>query len=77
MAIVSEASGNGGGQVGAGVEVQLSSTTRQVADVHGSATPAFVGERVTDIALSHNYIGRRNDPSSTSTLGTADWAKIP
>ena len=77
MSIVVELSGNGGGAVGAAAENQLSGTTRQVADVHGSVTPAFVGEKVTDIALSQNYIGRRNDPSDVGALGTADWAKIP
>jgi hypothetical protein len=75
MAIVVDLSGNS--PAGSGPDNQLSGTTRQVSDVHGSSTPAFVGERVTDIALSDNYIGRRNDPSSTTTLGTADWAKLP
>jgi hypothetical protein len=77
MAIVTELSGNGGGPVGSGPENQYASTTRQLADVHGTATPAFVGEVVTDIALSDNYIGRRNDPSSTAALAIADWAKLP
>lgn len=76
MAIVAESSGNGGGPMGSGPEDRLSSVTRVVAAVHGTATPAFIGEIVTDIAADQNYVGKRaTGVLDTATLGTSDWAK--
>lgn len=68
MATVTELSGNGGGTVGAGPENKLSAPNRTVAAVHGTATPAYVGEIVTDIAADQNYVG-------TGTSANTDWAK--
>jgi hypothetical protein len=68
MATVTESSGNGGGTVGAGPEKKLSSANRTVAAVHGTATPGYVGEIVTDIAADQNYVG-------TGTSANTDWAK--
>jgi len=68
MATVAEASGNGGGATGAGPENKLSATNRTVAAVHGTATPGYVGEIVTDIDADQNYVG-------TGTAANTDWAK--
>ena len=57
MATVTELSGNGGGITGAGPENKLSSTTRTVTAVHGTITPDFVGEVVTDVTADQNYVG--------------------
>ena len=73
MATVVEASGNGGGRIGSGAENHLSSPNRTVAAVHGTATPAYIGEIVTDVAADQNYVGFR--ASGTSALGTSDWKK--
>ncbi len=76
MAIVAEASGNGGGANGSGPENKLSSVNRTVAAVHGTATPTYIGEIVTDIAADQNYVGKRADGVlNTDALGTSDWAK--
>lgn len=66
MATVVDKSGNA--PHGAVAENKLSAPTRTVAAVHGSITPAFVGEIVTDIAADQNYVG-------TGVSGTSDWAK--
>ena len=71
MAIVQEASGNG--PIGAGVDNKLTGSNRSVAAGHGTATPEYVGEIVTDLSNDTNMIARREDPTSTSALGTSDW----
>jgi hypothetical protein len=68
MATVTELSGNGGGAVGAGPENKLTGVNRTVAAVHGTITPAYVGEVVTDIAADQNYVG-------TGTSANTEWAK--
>jgi hypothetical protein len=76
MAVVAEASGNGGGAVGAGPEQKLGHVNRTVSAVHGSATPEYIGEIVTDVAADQNYVGKRADGDfNTDALGTSDWAK--
>ena len=76
MAVIAESSGNGGGRHGFGPEDKLSSVNRTVAAVHGTATPAYIGEIVTDVAADQNYVGKRADGTlNTDTLGTSDWAK--
>lgn len=66
MATVKELSGNGGGAVGSGPENKLSSVNRTVAAVHGTATPNYVGEIVTDVT-DQNYV-------ATGTSANTDWA---
>ena len=66
MATVAETSGNGGGTVGSGPENKLSSVYRTVAAVHGTATPNYVGEIVSDVT-DQNYVG-------TGTDANTDWA---
>ncbi len=68
MATIAEASGNGGGINGSGPENKLSSATRTVAAAHGTETPGFVGEIVTDVAADQNYVG-------TGTAANTNWAK--
>ena len=76
MAIVADSSGNGGGIVGFGAEQKLSSVNRTVAAVHGTATPEYIGEIVTDVTADQNYVGKRADGVlNTDTLDTSDWAK--
>ena len=76
MAIVADSSGNGGGVVGFDAEKKLSSVNRTVAEVHGTATPAYIGEIVTDVAADQNYVGKRADGDmNTDALTTSDWAK--
>tara|TARA_B100000131_G_scaffold306302_1_gene333226 strand:+ start:2038 stop:2256 length:219 start_codon:yes stop_codon:yes gene_type:complete len=67
MATVIEASGNGGGTTGYGIEKKYSATNRSVADVSGTITPNYVGERVTDVTGHQNYV-------ATGTSGNTDWA---
>ena len=68
MAIVADASGNGGGKTGSGPENKLSSITRIATAVYGTLTPAFVGEIATDTTADQNYVG-------TGTSANTDWAK--
>jgi hypothetical protein len=76
MAIVEEASGNGGGTTGAGPENSFASVSRVIAAAHGTDTPNFIGEIVTDIAADQNYVCKRADGDlNTDTLANTDWAK--
>lgn len=75
MAIVTDASGNGGGATGAGPEDQLDSVSVVASAIHGTTTPSFVGQKATDITADQNYIARRVDPTSTVALANTDWAK--
>jgi len=75
MSIVAEASGNGGGAVGAGPENKLSSVNRIVATVIANAVPSFIGEIATDVASDVNYVAKRADGDmNTDALTNADWA---
>lgn len=66
MATVIDRSGNQ--PIGPGnVDRKLSSVNRTVAVVHGTATPAYVGEIVSDVAADVNYRG-------TGTAANTDWA---
>ena len=69
MAVVADLSGNSGPAPG-NVDRKYSSVNRTVAVVHGTATPQYVGELVTDIAADCNYRG-------TGTAANTDWAMEP
>ena len=69
MAIVADLSGNSGPAPG-NVDRKLSSVNRTVAAVHGTATPQYVGEIVSDVAADVNYRG-------TGTAANTDWAVEP
>jgi hypothetical protein len=76
MAIVAELSGNGVGNLGNTIDNKLGHVSRIVGAVHGSITPSYIGEIVTDIAADQNYVGKRADGDfDTDTLSTSDWAK--
>jgi hypothetical protein len=76
MALVSEVGGNGGGKTGAGPDIGLASVNRVLAAVHGTETPEYIGEIVTDIAADQNYVGKRADGDlNADALGNTDWAK--
>ena len=66
MATVSDVSGNSGPAPG-NTDRKLSSVNRTVAAAHGTATPAYVGEIVSDVAADANYVG-------TGTANNTDWA---
>ena len=69
MATVTDRSGNS--PVGPGnTDRKLSSVNRTVAAVHGTATPQYVGEIVSDVAADVNYRG-------TGTAANTDWAVEP
>ena len=74
MAIVAEASGNGGGTTGSGPENKLSSVNRGAATVIANLTPSYIGERAHDVASDRNYVAKRVDGDfNTDTLTTSDW----
>ena len=75
MAIVSEASGNGGGTTGAGPDKRFSSVNRVAATVIANLVPAYIGEIATDVASDKNYRGKRaNGVEDATALTNADWA---
>ena len=63
MATVSDVSGNNSRFP---LDKKLSSVNRAVAAVHGTITPAYVGEIVTDTTADVNYRG-------TGTSANTDW----
>mgnify|MGYP003145827197 FL=1 len=74
MAVVAEASGNGGGATGSGPENKLSSVNRGAATVIANLTPAYIGERAHDVASDRNYVSKRVDGDfNTDTLTSSDW----
>ena len=74
MAVVKEASGNGGGVVGSGPENKLSSVSRGASTVIANLVPAYIGERAHDVASDKNYVGKRVDGNfNTDALTNADW----
>jgi hypothetical protein len=77
MAVVVEASGNGGGTTGSGPENKLSSVNRGAATVIGNLTPSYIGEIAHDVASDTNYVGKRVDGDfNTDTLTNADWVAV-
>ena len=77
MATVAEASGNGGGTVGAGPENKLSSVNRGAATVIDNLVPAYIGEIAHDVASDTNYVAKRVDGDfDTDTLTSADWVAV-
>ena len=76
MAIVAEASGNGGGATGAGPENRLDSVNRGAATVLSNLTPGYVGEIAHDVASDTNYRGMRVDGVvNADALTSADWVR--
>ena len=76
MAVVRELSGNGSGALGSAAENKLSSVNGTDSAVHGSVTPAYIGEIRTDVAADQNYVAKRADGDfNTDALGNTDWAK--
>jgi hypothetical protein len=77
MAVVVEASGNGGGATGAGPENKLSSVNRGAATVIGNLVPTYIGEIAHDVASDINYVAKRVDGDfNTDTLTNADWVAV-
>tara|TARA_R100000687_G_C6422043_1_gene151478 strand:- start:34 stop:279 length:246 start_codon:yes stop_codon:yes gene_type:complete len=77
MAVVAEASGNGGGTTGSGPENKLSSVNRGASTVIGNLTPSYIGEIAHDVASDTNYVGKRVDGDfDTDTLTNADWVAV-
>ena len=77
MAIVIEASGNGGGKTGSGPENKLSSVNRGAATVIGNLVPSYIGEIAHDVASDTNYVAKRVDGDfNTDTLTNADWVAV-
>ena len=76
MAIVADASGNGGGPMGSGPENKLSSVNRGAATVIANLTPTYIGEIAHDVASDENYVAKRVDGDmNTDALTSADWVK--
>jgi hypothetical protein len=77
MAIVTEASGNGGGTIGSGPENKLSSVNRGAATVIANLVPTYIGEIAHDVASDTNYVGKRVDGVfNTDALTSADWVAV-
>ena len=77
MAIVAEASGNGGGTSGSGPENKLSSVNRGASSVIGNLVPSFIGEIAHDVASDTNYVGKRVDGDmDADALTSADWVAV-
>ena len=77
MAVVVEASGNGGGTIGSGPENKLSSVNRGAATVIANLTPAYIGEIAHDVASDTNYVAKRVDGDfNTDALTSADWVAV-
>ena len=76
MAIVADASGNGGGKTGSGPENRLDSVNRGAATVLSNLTPSYVGEIAHDVASDTNYRGMRVDGVvNADALTNADWVR--
>jgi|TARA_Y100000296_G_C5038046_1_gene188351 hypothetical protein len=76
MAIVAEASGNGGGAVGHGPENRLDSVNRGAATVIANLTPNYVGEIAHDVASDVNYRAMRVDGDvNADALSSSDWVR--
>ena len=77
MAVVAEASGNGGGTRGTDPENKLSSVNRGASTVIGNLVPAYIGEIAHDVASDTNYVAKRVDGDfNTDTLTNADWVAV-
>jgi hypothetical protein len=77
MAVVVEASGNGGGATGAAPENKLSSVNRGAATVIDNLVPTYIGEIAHDVASDTNYVAKRVDGDfNTDTLTNADWVAV-
>ena len=77
MAIVAEASGNGGGTSGSGPENKLSSVNRGAATVIDNLVPSYIGEIAHDVASDTNYVAKRVDGDmDTDALTSADWVAV-
>tara|TARA_R110002012_G_scaffold140584_1_gene298218 strand:+ start:1123 stop:1356 length:234 start_codon:yes stop_codon:yes gene_type:complete len=75
MATVTELSGNGGGQTGAGPENEYSRTSVAASALYGTTTPSFVGQKGTDTTNDQVWIAQRADVSSETALANTDWAR--
>ena len=77
MAVVVEASGNGGGTSGSGPENKFSSVNRGAATVIGNLVPNYIGEIAHDVASDTNYVSKRVDGDfNTDALTNADWVAV-
>ena len=77
MAIVADASGNGGGTSGSGPENKLSSVNRGAATVIDNLVPSYIGEIAHDVASDTNYVAKRVDGDmDTDALTSADWVAV-
>lgn len=77
MAVVTEASGNGGGTIGSGPENKLSSVNRGASTVIANLVPTYIGEIAHDVASDTNYVAKRVDGDlNTDTLTNADWVAV-
>ena len=76
MAIVTESSGNGGGNTGSGPENEYARPSVVAAALVGTTVPAYVGQIGTDTTADQNYIAQRADITSVAALTHADWARI-
>ena len=77
MAIVADASGNGGGTSGSGPENKLSSVNRGAATVIDNLVPSYIGEIAHDVASDTNYVAKRVDGDlNTDSLTNADWVAV-
>ena len=77
MAVVTEASGNGGGTIGSGPENKLSSVNRGAATVIANLVPTYIGEFAHDVASDTNYVAKRVDGDlNTDALTNADWVAV-
>ena len=77
MAIVADASGNGGGTSGSGPENKLSSVNRGAATVIDNLVPSYIGEIAHDVASDTNYVAKRVDGDmDADALTNADWVAV-
>ena len=76
MATVTELSGNGGGQTGAGPENEYSRLSVAASALYGTTVPSFVGQKGTDTTNDEVWIAQRTDVTSTTALANTDWARI-
>ena len=77
MAVVVEASGNGGGATGSGPEDKLSSVNRGAATVIDNLVPSYIGEIAHDVASDTNYVGKRVDGDmDADALTNDDWVAV-
>ena len=77
MAIVADASGNGGGTSGSGPENKLSSVNRGAATVIDNLVPSYIGEIAHDVASDTNYVAKRVDGDmDADALTSADWVAV-